>query len=460
MARTTRAAVAARHAPKPAVVGLSAAIADLAMAAALAACAFAYERLVAGHADDRQSNQPHFVLLADALLHVRLWIDPSRAARLGDVTPYAGHFYVSFPPMPAILMLPFVARLGPAFNDALFTVALGAVNAGLAYLVVRRASLPGFAGAGLPLGRVQAAVAALVLAVGTVQLYAALAGTVWFTAHVVAVTFMLLYLLECFGRGRPVVAGLALAAAFLARTPTVLGLIFWLVLALRHGGGVPRLARSIGWCTLPLVLASGLLLWQNQVRFGSPTDFGYYKMRIAAQLRPDLATYGQFNAHFLRRNLDAFALTPPIVDPPTLRLWVQQAGGVVHAPAALATPASRSLVPFPITFDPWGTGIWAVSPALFAALRPPARRDVAVFLAAWLGAGAVAIPDLLYYNTGWYQYGYRFSLDFTPLLLVLMAYGLRPPVSRLWGVAFSVALVVSAGSNLLGARWFLHLPPY
>ena len=31
-------------------------------------------------------------------------------------------------------------------------------------------------------------------------------------------------------------------------------------------------------------------------------------------------------------------------------------------------------------------------------------------------------PLLTYYNTGWWQFGYRFSLDFMMILLLLLAY--------------------------------------
>ena len=41
--------------------------------------------------------------------------------------------YVSFPPMPAVLMMPFVAVWGMAFNDVLFTVAMAALNVVLAW---------------------------------------------------------------------------------------------------------------------------------------------------------------------------------------------------------------------------------------------------------------------------------------------------------------------------------------
>jgi hypothetical protein len=432
---------------------------DGAVALILSALTFALYRWTAGPGVAHQSAQPHFVLLASALLHGHLWIDPARAARLGDITPYAGRYYVSFPPMPAFLLLPFVARFGPAFNDTMFSVGLGALDVGLCYLLVRRLSAPGFAGPGLALGRAAAIVVALTLGLGTVLFYSAVTATVWYLAHVVAVTFLLLYLLECAGRGRPLLAGLALAAAFLARTPAVFGLLFWCLLALRDGATRARLSAALPRFAAPLALAAAFLLWQNQVRFGSPTDFGYFKMHIAAQLAPRLRAHGQFSRAFLPDNLKALFLDPPLVSRINPPVWLSLVGGPAGLWRMFTSNVGRSL-PFPITFDPWGTGLWAVSPALIFAVRLPRRPDLPLWLAAWLSVIVIAIPDLLYYNTGWGQYGYRFLLDFAPFLMLLLAMGLRRPLTPPSRALFGILLALSIFSNYLGARWFLHLPPY
>lgn len=434
-------------------------IGDAMLALLLAALTFGIYHWTAGPGLQRQSAQPHFVLLASAMLHGRLWLDPLRAAHLGDITPYASRYYVSFPPMPALLLLPFVAVAGPRFDDTLFSVCLGALDVGLCYLLVRRLSRPGFAGQGLPIGRMAAAIVALTLGLGTVLFYSAVTATVWYLAHVVAVTFLLLYLLECAGRGRPLLAGLALAAAFLARTPAIFGLLFWCVLALRDAPTRARLAAALPRFAAPLALAVAFLLWQNQVRFGSPTDFGYYKMHIAGQLAPRLRAHGQFSPAFLGDNLLALFLNPPLVARVNLPVWLNMVGGARGVFHMFTSRAGRSL-PFPISFNPWGTGLWAVSPLLFMSLRLPRRVDLPLWLAAWLSAIVIAVPDLLYYNTGWGQYGYRFLLDFAPFLLLLLAMSLRRPLAPPARVLVGVLLAISMLSNYLGARWFLHLPPY
>ncbi|MGH2352493.1 MAG: hypothetical protein ACRDJN_12865, partial [Chloroflexota bacterium] len=254
------------------------------------------------------------------------------------------------------------------------------------------------------------------------------------------------------------------------RTPTVFGLVFWALLALwpqrRRNGGRPGIRPLLRFAA-PLAIAVALLLGQNLVRFGRPLDFGYLTMRVARELAPDLRRHGQFNAAYLPRNLRALLVAPPIVTPAELPAWRD----LLADPAGLLrqlrrgerpTPAVASgrNVAFSVRFDPWGTGVWAVSPALVVCLRPPRRRDVRLWLACWASAACVALPNLLYYNTGWYQYGYRFALDFLPFLIVLAALGMRRPFSLLAQVLLGLLLLVSMASNVLGARWFLRLPPY
>jgi hypothetical protein len=234
----------------------------------------------------------------------------------------------------------------------------------------------------------------------------------------------------------------------------------WLIFTIRRTSAPRKIVRPALWFATPLALAIALLLAQNVTRFGSPLDFGYLSMKVAGTLAPDLLQYGQFNVHFLPRNLAALLLTPPTIAPINLTTWLDLVGGPAGLLRRLTVPSGPAAPRFPITFDWWGTGLWVVSPALGFTLRRPDRANVLLFAASWLSALLVAIPDLLYYNTGWVQYGDRFSQDFLPFLLLLTAIGLRRPLRPAWRALFAVLLAVSIASNFLGARWFLGLPPY
>src|SRR5579859_8013025 len=86
-----------------------------------------------------QSQAPYFVLLADGWLHHAWWVVAPFAYQAGDdLTVYHDHLYVSFPPLPGAVMLPFVAAFGTGLSDVAVSVGLGGINALLLALVLRR----------------------------------------------------------------------------------------------------------------------------------------------------------------------------------------------------------------------------------------------------------------------------------------------------------------------------------
>ena len=87
-----------------------------------------------------------------------------------------------FPPLPAVLLMPFVAIFGLATNSQLFGVFLGAINVALAWRMTMR----------LTDRRAVAVLATVFFGFGTVAWYASMLSTTWFLAHVVAITFILL----------------------------------------------------------------------------------------------------------------------------------------------------------------------------------------------------------------------------------------------------------------------------
>jgi hypothetical protein len=78
----------------------------------------------------------------------------------------------------------------------------------------------------------------------------------------------------------------------------------------------------------------------------------------------------------------------------------------------------------------------------------PHRRP-ALHRSLWLAVALVAIPTFLYQNSGWFQFGYRFSLDYMALLIVLIAVGGRPLTRVAKGLIIAGVII-----NLFGALTF------
>jgi hypothetical protein len=359
-----------------------------------------------------------FINLADGWLHGHLYLQ-STPGNTGDFTLHNGHWYLAYPPLPAILLLPFVAIFGFTNQGLLsfaFSIGMGIINIGLMLWVLKQFSQ--WLVVGLKLSSAMWLLA--LFAFGTVHLYATTQPSVWYQAHVVATTFLLLYIGETLGKRRPMLAGLYLSLAALSRTTTLLTFPLFLLLTLHVDRSMPgmmwrKLTLFLGVLTLCVM---GMLIY-NQVRFGSLFDFGYSAMNVNLFLQGNLHRYGQFNLHFVRTNLYYMLLKPPVL---------------------------LSIFPY-IAFNPLGTGIFWTTPALLFAFLAFRCREYRWLAGSLLAACLLPVVSLLlYFNTGWYQFGFRFSLDFLPFALLLAALGMH--VVLKWGE--KALIVLSMLMNIWG----------
>ncbi|MBA3827177.1 MAG: hypothetical protein H0X24_25195 [Ktedonobacterales bacterium] len=363
-----------------------------------------------------------------------------------DVPAWLGHDlvrlgnkeYIVYPPAPALLMLPFVALLGDHFSDIWFGWLAGAANVALLHAVVRQLGARGWS-ARTPREQV---VLVLTFGVGTIALWLALGGTVWFVAQTLAITFTLLMVLGAL-HGNWWLASAALGALFLTRSPDVLGGIVVLA-CFAHSSMRPtpatlnqaaneethdleqtlpharRRAPAVAWRTLigSAVLASlrslkwravtalavpcgvALVIWavRNKLYFGSFFESGY-GMQIAQdypQIRFGLVSWHylwpNFIANFL--NLPAFTFRTPYDLLPQIDLL---RGGN-------------------------GTSLFFTTP-LFLLFFAPARSRLPGWLrtALWATVGTLVVVTLAWNLTGWYQVGARYLFDAYPYLFVLLA---------------------------------------
>ena len=73
-------------------------------------------------------------------------------------------------------------------------------------------------------------------------------------------------------------------------------------------------------------------------------------------------------------------------------------------------------------------------------------------LAAWAGILAIALLDFMFAATGWAQFGYRYSLDFMPLLLLLVFVAVGQKIR--WHHALLIGIGVLV--NLWGVLWIFQ----
>ena len=411
----------------------------------------------------------HYAHLADAWLHGRqdLRNGPPDYAQGNDFAQFQDKTYISFPPFPAVLMLPFVAAAGSPeeFRDGQFMVWLAGVGPAVLFLVLEKLRRRGVS------SRTEGENVALscLLAFGTIYFFTAVEGTVWFAAHVVGVGLVALYLLFALDAERPFLAGLCLACSWMTRPSTLLiGLVFVAeavrlsskvglpeegelsqrARALWAGLDLRRLAARLAPFAAPLAVVLVLSSAMNYARFGnpSPTAFGHEHLSVVWKGR--IQSWGLFGYHYLPKNLGVMLTVLPWRPPGNLACFEGPQPSVFHAASAFVSGlfgARPACTPFRI--NEHGLALWFTTPLYFWLFRPKVRSQTYTLIAV-----AALLPcalDLLYQNSGWRQFGYRFSNDYAVLLFVLLALGQRP----MRGL-FKAAAVWSVAWNLFGAATF------
>jgi hypothetical protein len=326
-------------------------------------------------------GQNHFVYLADAFLHGRLGVT-CEGTVLAEIVPFNGNYFVVYPPMPAVLLLPFVALFGTSVDQGLLSIFLASLAVAATWVMLRKTGING--------NKVLWLTA--LFGFGTCFWFVASVGSSWYIEHVVAVLFLTLAIIITLFKKSPFLSGLLLGFAFLSRLPVVLSFPFFLLLMYdQNGSWKPRLKQA-AYFLIGLGIIVAVYELYNFGRWGVFSDVGY---NLIPGIQQDpYFTQGIFNLSYIPRNVYAIFFQGPIL-----------------------------LNNFPYFEPNWmGLGLLFTTPAFIYIFKGPWNK-LSKYAAL---AVACILPILLTHGTvGFTQFGYRFSLDFTPFLMLLAAKGMR-----------------------------------
>jgi hypothetical protein len=270
---------------------------------------------------------------------------------------------------------------------------------------------------------------------------------------VVAAALQALYVLFALDAERPLLAGVMLGCAYLSRPLMLLAAPLFALEALRVSvrGGLPTggpwlerlrevlarldrraLGRHVVLFATPVLVSFAIVAWMNWTRYGRATPFYFDHQLLTVAWRGRMLKWGgMLNYHFLAKNLGIALTSLP---------WLPAKG-------------EEALFGAPFKINEHGLALWFTTPLYFWLFWPkrfdgqPDRKWLYAIVA--VSAALPAATCLFYQNSGWRQFGYRFSNDYAVLLFVLLAIGARP-----MGRAFTVAAAWGVAWNLFGAATF------
>jgi hypothetical protein len=430
----------------------------------------------------------HFVWQASAFLEGQAAIRypvASTAERFGnwyfqDVLPIGqvdgvGRGLIPFPPLPALVLVPFVAAFGLDADDQLIFTVLAALDVAACWWLIGRLGVSSVVRAGTTVA----------FAFGTVFWYTAQNTTTWYQAHIVAVGITMVAVglaLEAdraaerdevtarapastsiVRRRRPAidrrafVIGFLLGLASTARLTVILAAPFFVLV------GPGRDWRRRGWSVaLGAALPVGALLAYNIATTGHVFHPAYdHLYQIEARAYTGLGYHPEWAAEdprYLPQNLAIMLLSTPELLPDRQRDTL----GTLDRPLCAAPDARRGLFdtdcPVALPRDT-GTSVLLTSPAfVLAILAWLDRRRRRIVAAASIAVVLVSVANLMHFSQGWVQFGYRFSNDVVPFVLVLVAIGFGWLVDRVprraWAMPVAIGLIMlSVAVNAWGVLW-------
>jgi len=349
--------------------------------------------------------------LADAFLHGRLYFDRA----VFDNAVYNGRHYWPLGVFPTFLLIPLVAVFGvsaPAWVLQSTLVVLCAI------LMIRIALKEGYSS-------MDAKYWALALIGGSMFFGQSAFPSSYYFAQIIAVTTLLIAIYESLAKKRWWIIGCCIAVLLMTRPIAAGAFIFFAWYSQSDANQKFSFQpRALTQLLVPISLAVIALLWYNFARFGSAFEQGYNFQTLAGQAKKG-ASYGLFSPVHIPGNLYYMLIAPPAI---ILRDEISK---------VLAFPYFK--------YDFTGTGMLITSPWLIYLWFVRYKER---FQKVLIGTIFVMVfPIICYYGIGTIQLGYRYALDFFPLIVLLLMRGWKQTETDL-SLRFRLLILFSVFINI------------
>lgn len=290
--------------------------------------------------------------------------------------------------MPAVLLMPFIFFFGTE-TQTIFAILIASINVVLVYFLINK----------LNVSKKTSILVSLFFALGTSNWYLASIGSAWFIAHIIAVFFLLLSLIETFGKRRFWLIGFLLGASFWSRSTEIFTLPFFYIFFWKKFWPLNK-QQVVNFLKFNIGVLFFILLdfVYNYLRFGSISALIPYQLIPNIDNDP-IFSEGFTNIKYIPRHIDAILF----------RL-----------------PKLSNQFPYLIP-SLYSTAVWFTSPLLIYIFK--ARKNI-LTISCWAAICFTMPIIFLWGGVGFAHFGYRFIMDVIPFLLILLAQGIGRNISK------------------------------
>lgn len=364
------------------------------------------------------AGQPYnsYILQAQSWLSGRL--DLAENYSHLEIALFNGKFYISFPPFPSYVMLPFVA-LGFTNCDGIIALVSALLGTVYAYKILGCYGIGGNRGI----------LFALLVTIGSNWLFTAQIAWVWFIAQNMAFTLSLMAIYYAIkGKGGWALLWWACAVGCRPMQALYLPILLYLLYkAYKNEDSSLSLMEMIKakWkCVIPMAVIALSYMILNYARFGNPLEFGHNYLPEFTE-----AKHGQFHSVYILDNLKTLFRLPRIsYEEP----WEYQA------------------------FN--GTNIFIISPVfisyiaytIYALIKKKGDKNLLLIAFAMIVLEIIALTS--HRTMGGSQFGHRYINDVLPLVLLSIATAL--PKDTKYDKLNVILLIFGLTVNAIGSTMY------
>lgn len=372
----------------------------------------------------------YFNPLASSLISMRFDVPPQGDNH--DLIYFNGKYYVPWGILPALYLVPFQLFLGRFVPELYISLLLGSLNVVFVYLLLLRIKEEFF-----PHMSIIAILSIVIFfAFGTTHFYVSTLGSSWHVSQMVSSSLGIAGIYMVF-RKNPKTIHFLLSASFIGLAmlgrPTTVFLLS-LPICLYVFTSINKQKNLIGLLIfgLPFAVSIAWFLGYNYLRFGDVFQTGYQYIKEDVVLSIIRKTNGMFSFWNIPNNLWYMLFEIPRF------YWINNK--------------------ISLGINLYGNSIFFLSPPLFFSfLAFPRERKNNTFLfnpfiaSLWIVIVVTILPILMYYSSGWMQFGYRYALDIMVPMILLSVFALKGKLNILYifGIFFAIFVHILGINSLM-----------